>query len=153
MAPQYCQKKAKQWILIDDSGKKKLKKVPKWPDFVEPSVQGKMEKMAKFWSFFWEKCRYTSVNMILTRFQMTNQGKNGKKNQNCQILWTQKPSVQSKMKKLAKIANFWSLLRYKSGRLMSCVEYLDQKNNGFISHQVTTRIWVCKFENCEVFVP
>ena len=50
-----CKRVAKKWILIDEPGQTNLKKVPKWLDLVEPSVEGKMEKMAKFWSFFWEK--------------------------------------------------------------------------------------------------
>ena len=53
--PQSCQKVAKKWILSDESGQTNLKKVPKWLDLVEPSVEGKIEKMAKFRSFFWEK--------------------------------------------------------------------------------------------------
>ena len=52
---QSCQKVAKKWILSNESGQTNFKKVPKWLDSMEPSVEGKMEKMAKFWSFFWEK--------------------------------------------------------------------------------------------------
>ena len=36
--PQSCQKIAKKCILSDESGGKKLKKVLKWPDLVDPSV-------------------------------------------------------------------------------------------------------------------
>ena len=61
MPPQSCQKVAKKWILSDEPGQTNLKKVPKWLDLVEPSVEGKMEKMAKFWSFFWEKKAGTLV--------------------------------------------------------------------------------------------
>ena len=52
---QSCQKIAKKLILIDEPGQTNFKKVPQWLDLVEPSVEGKMEKMAKFWLFFWEK--------------------------------------------------------------------------------------------------
>ena len=56
MPPQSCQKKeAKKWILSDESGQTNLKNVPKLLDLVKPSVEGKIEKMAKFRSFFWEK--------------------------------------------------------------------------------------------------
>ena len=36
--PQSCQKVAKKWILINESGQKKSNKVLKWPDLVEPSA-------------------------------------------------------------------------------------------------------------------
>ena len=62
---QSCQKVAKKLILSDEPGQTNFKKVPKWLDLVEPSVEGKMEKMAKFWSFFWEKGLYTSTNLII----------------------------------------------------------------------------------------
>ena len=52
---QSCQKVAKKLILIDEPGQTNFKQVPKWLGLVEPSVEGKLEKMAKFWSFFWEK--------------------------------------------------------------------------------------------------
>ena len=52
---QSCQKEAKKLILSDEPGQTNLKKVPNWLDLVEPSIEGKMEKMAKFWSFFWGK--------------------------------------------------------------------------------------------------
>ena len=84
---QSCQKVAKKLILSDEPGQTNFKKVPKWLDLVEPSVEGKMEKMAKFWSFFGKKGRYTSVNLIFDKILRDESGsKNGKKCQNGQIL-------------------------------------------------------------------
>ena len=53
--PSNLVKKEQKSGSSDEPGQTNLKKVPKWLDLVEPSVEGKMEKMAKFWSFFWGK--------------------------------------------------------------------------------------------------
>ena len=52
---QSCQKLANKLILSDEPEQANFKKVPKWLGLVEPPVEGKLEKMAKFWSFFWGK--------------------------------------------------------------------------------------------------
>ena len=52
---QFCEKLGKKLILCDEPGQTNFKKVPRWLGLVEPSVEGKLEKIAKFWSFFWGK--------------------------------------------------------------------------------------------------
>ena len=64
---QSCQQIAKKLILIDEPEQTNFKKVPQWLDLVEPSVEGKMEKMAKFWLFFGKKGRYGSKNLIFDK--------------------------------------------------------------------------------------
>ena len=64
---QFCQKVAKKLILSDEPGQTNFKKVPKWLDLVEPSVEGKMEKWPNSGHFFWEKGPYTSKNFIVGR--------------------------------------------------------------------------------------
>ena len=53
--PPILPKISKKVDLSDKPGQTNLKKMSKWLDLVKPSVEGKMEKMAKFWSFFWGK--------------------------------------------------------------------------------------------------
>ena len=64
---QSCQKVAKKWILSDEPGQTNLKRVPNWLDLVEPSVEGKMEKLPNSGHFFGEKGRYTSTNLIFDK--------------------------------------------------------------------------------------